>query len=77
MKAVTDDLNQQVWPFQYNLIYQAACQPQPYPTIFPTHHLIVGGVAGLPGHFGFPLSGFLRVRKEVNLHIRVWVIPIL
>ena len=55
----------------------AGCQPLPYPTIFPTHHLIVGRIAGFPGHFGFPLSGFLRVRKEVNFHIGVRVISIL
>lgn len=59
--------------FQYNFSYK----PLPYPGTFPTYHLIVGGVAGFPGHFGFLLSGFLRVRKEVNLHIGVRIIPIL
>lgn len=58
---------------QYNFSYK----PLPYPRTFPTHHLIVGGVAGFPGHFGFLLSGFLRVRKEVNLHIGVRIISIL
>lgn len=59
--------------FQYNFIYK----PLPCPNTFPTHHLIVGWVAGFPGHFGFLFSGFLRVRKEVNFHIGVGVIPIL
>ena len=59
--------------FQHNFIHKTL----PHPSTFPTHHFIVGGVAGFPGYFGFLLSGFLRVRKEINLHIGVRVIPIL
>ena len=60
------------------IIYSSiASDPPPPPITFPTYHLIVGGVAGFPGHFGFLLSGFLRVRKEVNLDIGVGIIPIL
>ena len=64
----------------YGFIYKNrhSCLSAPAPPItFPTYHLIVGGVAGFPGHFGFLLSGFLRVRKEVNLDIGVGIIPIL
>ena len=75
------DLNEQEWPCPYMALFTKpgiVCLPTPPPPItFPTYHLIVGGVAGFPGHFGFLLSGFLRVRKEVNLDIGVGIIPIL
>lgn len=75
------DLNEQEWPCPYMALLTKpgiVCLPTPAPPItFPTYHLIVGGVAGFPGHFGFLLSGFLRVRKEVNLDIGVGIIPIL
>ena len=75
------DLNEQEWPCPSTALFTkpgTVCLPTPAPPItFPTYHLIVGGVAGFPGHFGFLLSGFLRVRKEVNLDIGVGIIPIL